>query len=466
MKPPFFTYQNRQPRHKIYPLAGRSLEQLENRQLMAADITALSASATPDLPDTATMEVDKLTKADLEKDGMTGKTGRRVYPLGTHQALNFKSYKFAKLPTHSLHLELGESLSELHKEEAFAQLDKLLANIEKSTASYHDRAGQWAAKYMAFSAQLGPEMAKRTAIEVLKGFGEKFVSKNSGVFAFKTSKADSFTKAYTHKGNTVAISNLKLWHSPNMEAKLASAGIESDIETYVYTAQFGKGPSHVGTAIAQTHRSGKEIAFLPMAVVKVDGLSTIDAASFLAHQLDDKGGFTNFVRNQHGEQQPLGQIQEHPIRRAARWDCNYIALATCSAEILETLEAELEEAKRTHEQAVNKLMSQYRESATEGLMEWTIGGAISGGLVGGWMGALAGGIGGAVAALAGIANRADELQESLDAADADYANAICQAKGRAINALVECISEHCPDAAEAAEQWANQQIEIEGCVWN
>ena len=94
-------------------------------------------------------------------------------------------------------------------------------------------------------------------------------------------------------------------------------------------------------------------------------------------------------------------------------------------------------------------------------MEWTIGGAISGGLVGGWMGALAGGIGGAVAALAGIANRADELQESLDAADADYANAICQAKGRAINALVECISEHCPDAAEAAEQWANQQIEIE-----
>ena len=383
MKPLFFTYHKRQPEHKIYPLACRSLEQLESRQLMAADIAALSASVIPDLPDIATMEVDKLTKADLEKGDMTGKTGRRVYPLGTLEALNIKSYKFAELPTDSLHQEVGKSLSELHKEEAFAELDKLLAGIAKSTVSYHDRAGQWAAKYMVFSAQLGPEMAKRTAIEVLKGFGEKFVPKNSGVFAFKTSKTDSFTKAYTHKGNTVAISNLKLWHNPSMESKLESAGIESDIETYVYTAQFGKGPSHVGTAIARTHGAGKGIVFLPIAVVKVDGLSTKDAASFLAHQLDGKGGFTDFVRNHHGEQQPSDQIlQEHPIRRAARWGCDYIALAACSAEILDTLEAELEEARRAHELAVNKLMSEYRENATEGLMEWTIGGAISGGLLG------------------------------------------------------------------------------------
>ena len=465
MKPSFFTRRNRQPRHKIYPFACCSVEQLEIRQLLVVDIATSSASVIPDLPDTATMEVEKVTKADLEKGDMTGDMGWRVYPLGTNQAFNFKSYKFAKLPTHSLHLEIGESLSELYKEEAFDQLDELLTGIEESTASYHDRAGQWAAKYMAFSAQLGPEMAKHTAIEVLKGFGEKFVPENSGVFAFKNFKADSFTNAYTHKGSTVAISDLNLWHSSSMESKIASAGIGSDIETYVYTAQFGKGPSHVGTAIARSHGSGQEITFFPMAVVKGDGLSTMDAASFLAHQLDGKGGFTDFVRNQHGEQQPPGQIQEHPIRRAASWDCDYSALAACSAEILETLEAELEEASRTHKQAVNKLMNQYREAAIEGLRDYTIGGVISGGLVGGWMGALAGGIGGAVAALAGMAHRADELQESLEAADTDYANAICQAKGRAINALVECISEHCPDAAEAAERWANQQIDIEGCVW-
>ena len=60
---------------------------------------------------------------------------------------------------------------------------------------------------------------------------------------------------------------------------------------------------------------------------------------------------------------------------------------------------------------------------------------------------------------------ADEKQEALDEADADYADAVCQAKSDAIIAMVECIREHCPDLAETAERWAEQQIELEGCVW-
>ena len=450
----------------------QGLEQLENRLLLATDMPTAVA---PDLSATMAIEVDNLTGTDVKQNDTSGETGRRVNPLGTHEPLKVKGYKFAKSNTGSLKQEQQEATSGHGQEQAFAELDKLLSGIAGSTESHRDWVGQWASRYVALSANLGPEMAKQTVVAVLKGFGEKFAPESSEIFAFKTHGSDSFKQAYTNKGNNAAVSDLKLWRSRRMESKLQSAGIASGIEAYVYTARFGSGPSHMGTALARTHWTGTQIVFLPMAMVKADGLSAKDAAAFFAHQLDGRGDFTDFVRNRHGEQQPAGQTHvDNPIRRAARWGCDYRALAACSAEILGTLESELEAAEEAHEQSVNQIMDQYGEDAVDGLMEWIVDGAIPGALfgaaTGGPIGALiwglAGAIGGAIAAMTVTANDADDIQEALDAADADYADAVCQAKGRAIDSLGECIREYCPDAAEAAEQWAQQQISLEDCVRN
>ena len=260
-----------------------------------------------------------------------------------------------------------------------------------------------------------------------------------------------------------------------MESKFQSAGGASDIEVYVYTAQFGAGPSHVGTAVARTHWAGTEIVFLPLAMVKVTGLSANDAAAFLAHQIDGKGGFTDFVRNRHGKEPVAVQTAVgNPIERTTRWGCDYRALSACAAEILDTLESDLQAAEDSYHAQVDQIMHEYANNTADQLRAWTVGGFLTGALtgarVGGWMGALIvgliGGIGGAVAVITGAAGSADDMQEKLDEVEQEYEDAVCQAKGRAIIALLECIKEHCPDAADEAEQWAEQQIGLEGCSWD
>lgn len=449
----------------------RGLEPLETRLLMAAD---LAAAVMDSSPQSVAVQVDssgdKWSKAD--KSDASGRFSYSIDSWVTRNPLKVKVTQFTQPKKAGPHQGKQESTSEQSQEQALAELDRLFSTITRSTANYRQWIGDWASKYAALSASLRPEMAKQTAIDVLKGFGEEYSPDSSEIFAFKTTGSDSFSEAYTHLGNNAAISDLKLWRSGTMESKLQSAGVGSDIETYIYTGRFGDGPNHVGTAVARSHWAGTEIVFLPMAVVKVDGLSAKDAAAFFAQQLDGKGDFTDFVRNRHGEQQPAGQVYpDNPIRRTSRWGCDYEALAACSAEILDTLESELEAAREAHDQSVNQLMDQYADDATGGLAAGLIAGAIPGalfGAAGGPIGALiwglAGAIGGAVAAMTIAANNADDLREALDAADDDYAEAVCQAKGRAIDSLLECIREHCPDALEAAELWAEQQFNLEGCV--
>lgn len=92
-------------------------------------------------------------------------------------------------------------------------------------------------------------MVKHIVIEVLKGFGEKFVLENSGVFVFKNFKVDFFINVYIYKGSIVVIFDFNLWYSSSMELKIVFVGIGLDIEIYVYMVQFGKGFSYVGTVI-------------------------------------------------------------------------------------------------------------------------------------------------------------------------------------------------------------------------
>ena len=469
---------------------SQGLEYLKSRLLMAADLPAAAVPYPPYSPDTVTIQVDRVANTDVNNNDMSGKINRGVDLWGTRSLMKIKSNHFANSHKDGFKWKKQGTTSEPHKNAAATRwtsdssfradepstgLDDLFAAIARSTDSHHNRVGEWASRYIALSAGLGGEMAKQTNIEVLGGFGAQYEPDISKIFAFKTHDTASFTEAYTREGNAAAISEFELRRNSRIESKLHSAGVASDIEAYVYTARFGAGPSHMGTALARTHWAGTEIVFLPMAMVKADDLSVKDAAAFIAHQLNGKGNFTDFVKNRHGKEVPAAQtVVDNPISHAIRQRCNYRELAACSAEILDTLESELEAAKEAHKQTVNKIMRQYGEDTGEGLIEWIIGGAITGGFAGavtggppgalvmGFFGALAG----IAAAMTGGALNADEIQEELDAADAEYADAICQAKSNAIASLVECIREHCPDLAEAAEQWAEQQMEIEECGWD
>jgi len=294
----------------------RGLEHLEPRLLMAAD---LAAAVTPSSPQSVAVQIDgsgdKWSKAEnSDASGTFSYSSYSIDSWATRKQLKVKVTQFAQPKQVGPHQEKQESTSEQSQEQAFAELDRLFSAIARSTENYRQWIGGWASRYAALSVSLGPGMAKQTAIDVLKGFGEEYAPDSSVIFAFKTHASDSFTQAYTHLGNNAAISDLKLWRSPDMESKLQSAGVGSDIETYIYTGRFGDGPNHVGTAVARSHWAGTEIVFLPMAVVKVDGLSVKDAAAFFAQQLDGKGDFTDFVRNRHGEQQPAGQVYpDNPI---------------------------------------------------------------------------------------------------------------------------------------------------------
>ena len=105
--------------------------------------------------------------------------------------------------------------------------------------------------------------------------------------------------------------------------------------------------------------------------------------AFVGHQLDGKGDFTDFIKNRHGQDVRPAQVEfENPISHAMRQGCNYRELEACSAQILDTLEAALHEAKEAHKEAVNKIMNQYGEDMAEGVIGAVIAGAVAGGIAG------------------------------------------------------------------------------------
>ena len=361
-------------------------------------------------------------------------------------------------------------------ENTFAELDKLLLGIAGATDSHSDWVGQWASRYVEFSADLGAAMAKQTIVAVLNGFGQKFMPDSSTIFAFKGHGNSYFKNAHTHKGNNAAISDLKLWRSQTIDERFESVRVGADIESHIYTARFGHGPSHVGIAVSLDSTVGTEIVFIPIPMVTTKGLSVMDAAAFVAHQMDGKGNVTDFVRNRHGDSQPAAELDwNNPVSRAAAFGCNYRALAACSSRILATIESELESAKEIYDQAINEIVDGFVQDSVKSIVVGVVAGAgigalggalAGGGPIGALIGGAVGAIGGAFAGLLGASFDARDARTEIKEANADYADAICQAKGRAMSALVECIKEHCPDAADAAEQWAERQIGIEDCVWN
>ena len=503
-------------RYKGKQIRWQSLESLETRLLMAADMSTILI---PLASETGTVQVDLAADTDMNSDGRVdvadlGILGSQfnvhaassgpadvnkdqvvdVTDLGMLGA-NWTARPLSRSPVRALNQwGLGNTdgsifnmveqnrINQWNYEltgqdgqgQAAAEFSRLAARISELTNSHSVWLDRWASRYMALATGLRGEMEKQTNVEVMAGFGTKYSPGKSEIFAFRKRGATSFAKVHTYGGATAAISELNLERSSRIEAKLQSVSVASDLEVYIYSARFGAGPSHVGVALAQNDWVGAKIVFLPVTTVKADGLSVKDAVAFVGHQLEGKVDFTDFIKNRHGQDVRPAQVEvENPISHAMRQGCNYRELEACSAQILDTLESALHEAKEAHKEAVNKIMNQYGEDMAEGVIGAVIAGAVAGGIAGaaaaGPPGALAIGffaaLAGIAAALGGAAMNADEKQEALDEADADYADAVCQAKSDAIIALVECIREHCPDLVETAERWAEQQIELEDCVW-
>ena len=180
-----FLRKRRIPRRHDVPATWRDLEYLESRLLMAADA---STGAMLHLPGTETIKVEQVVKIEVNTDGTSKNVKSGDDWWAARKPLKFKGHnvsksnkadikrngqKFARPLGDNAKTRLWGSDLRFKTDHASADLDNLFAAIANSTDSHRDWLGDWASRHIAFSAELGREMAKQTAVAVLDGFGER-----------------------------------------------------------------------------------------------------------------------------------------------------------------------------------------------------------------------------------------------------------------------------------------------------
>jgi hypothetical protein len=365
-------------------------------------------------------------------------------------------------------------------------LVEALMQIQQATASA-DLTQQYenalAMAYLQVPANFDPNIIDTANTQLwANAFGETYALNTSGVWSVGASgelDVSSYTTVYSAQGGVNDVQELTLWQvDPTQYGIVITVPIGMTAECFVHSARFGQSEPHIGYATRIDDGTNSLLLYTPLASVPDGGLISSDqAASFIAFVGTDAftsmtflewsgDGIQGFIGGDEGAEGDIGSLQYSRVS----W-CDVDATRACLMGAVAQFGADIHEASTTHTDRVNEIMEEFADGSTANLGGYIAGGAAAGGiggvLAGGPVSAAIGALGGAIAGgigwLVHTSYTAEDAQEDLDKAHADYAVARCTAMTTAASSMKNCYAEHCPELYEAASAQIDAAVAASGC---
>jgi hypothetical protein len=319
-------------------------------------------------------------------------------------------------------------------------------------------------------------------------FGETFVAGQSGLWSLGAGGAlnpAGYTVVNSMSTAVAPIQSLSLWQAdpaqftatiPPLPAFIDSA------EAYIYAAAFGGGPEHIGIAVRLSNSGASLLTFFPLLVVQQNGdIGAVEVGSFLAEFFNTRfsgpGAYLEWLyANVRSVIPPFAAAMS--AVESGDGPCDGEALADCVGSALGQLQTDLAAAQQTYDDAVNEIIQEWADDASDGLLGDILEGGLIGGIGGAVGGAAAGGVGALPGAIGGAAvgaiggaiswlfdtgDAADEAQEDIAEAGEAFQTERCGAMQSAADSIQSCFDEHCPELSDMVSGQLALALAQSGC---